>query len=283
MSKSHVRVAVVAGAVWLVLGSVVPTCRADVVTAPVSTDAPAAAPATSADEDKWTFTSPLYMWAAALTGTATLQGNNVTLDESFTDLLDNMDGGFMAYLQLAKPQYGFYVNPNYYSLSFDGRANGTKLTLDTQMWIIEMAGFYRIWDHAGERPAALYVVGGLRYWNLHNNLQVQGLGSTADGDWLLDPMIGLRFKEYITKRVHLMGQTDVGGFNLAGQTSRFSWQLMANIGYDFTMPVIKKPSTVFAGWRQINVQKTSGSGTVNQDAFNLNMSGILVGLNVELF
>jgi len=263
------------------------TTAPEIVSAPVSVDTTAAAPATSAGEDKWTFNSPLYLWTPALTGTTTLKGNTVRVDESFTDLKDNMTQGFMAYLELGKPQYGFYVNPNYFALDFSGRQGPAKVQLGLDLTFIEMVGYYRIWNTEGDRPANLYVLGGARYWNLHENLKTKipivGTSTTADTQWLLDPMIGLRFNEYITKRVHIMAQTDVGGFNLCYQTSRFSWQLMGTVGYDFTMPVIKKPSTVFAGWRQINLQKTSGSSTVNQNAINLNFSGVLVGLNVQLF
>jgi hypothetical protein len=263
------------------------TTAPETATAPGSTDATVATPATASEEDKWRFNSPLYLWAPALTGTATLKGNNVRVDESFTDLKDNMTQGFMAYLELGKPQYGFYVNPNYFALDFSGHEGPAKVDLGLDLTFVEMVGYYRIWNTEGDRPANLYVLGGARYWNLHENLRLKipivGVSETADTQWLLDPMIGFRFTEYITKRVHIMAQTDIGGFNLGYQTSRFSWQLMGTVGYDFTMPVIKKPSTVFAGWRQINLQKTSGSSTVNQNAINLNFSGILVGLNVQLF
>ena len=269
-------------------GSIV---RADEAAAP----APAApemnsfASSAGNDPDKLVFTSPLYVWALGLTGTATLRGNIVRVDESFTELMDHLDQGFTAYLQLSKPQYGFYVNPNYYSLSFGGKLGGQHAELDTTMFILENGAYYRIWHFEGDRPGQLSLVGGARYWNLHNNLHAGALGATpndksvAGTKWLLDPFIGLRFNEAITPRVHLMSQMDMGGFNLAGQTSRFSWQFETLVGYDFTMPVVKFPSTVFAGWRQINIQKTSGSSPVNQTAFNLNFSGVMVGLNCKLF
>jgi hypothetical protein len=236
----------------------------------------------TADEDKWTFNSPLFLWAPALNGTATLKGNSIRASQSFTDLYDHMDKGFMAYLELGKPQYGFYVNPNYFALNYDGKAGPLKATLDLDLLIIEMVGYYRVWNTGGDRPASLDVLGGARYWNLHENLQLKsritGTSTDAETQWLLDPMIGLRFNDYITKRMHITAQADVGGFDLGYQTSRFSWQLMGTVGYDFTMPVIKKPSTVFAGWRQINLQKTQGN-----NAINLTFSGILLGLNVQLF
>jgi hypothetical protein len=291
--KVNVKRAIVSVLTAVFLTGSLARVQADEAAAPVAPTAEPQANSFSSsagnDPDKWVFSSPLYIWAIGLTGTATLKGNNLNVDQSFTDLMDHMDQGFTAYLQLSKPQYGFYVNPNYYALNFGGKLGGSHANLDLQLFILEMGGYYRVWNYEGTRPAQLSVVGGARYWNLHENLHAKALGTTpndksfANSDWLLDPFIGLRFNEALTDRVHIMAQTDVGGFNLAGQTSRFSWQLMGLIGYDFTMPVVKFPSTVFAGWRQINVQKTSGSSTVNQDAFNLNFSGIMVGLNVKLF
>jgi hypothetical protein len=257
--------------------------RADSATAPAPTDATApqpaaAAPAADNDEDKWSFSAPLFMWAPSLNGTVTARGQSLRVSQSFTDLYDHMNKGFTAYLQLAKPQYGFYVAPNYYDLLFNGKVGPIKGRLETQLWIIDMMGMYRIWDHEGDRPAALYAIGGARYWNLHNNVRIQSAGTAASNNWLLDPTIGLRFTDYITKNLHLMVQSDMGGFDMGQQTSRFSWELIADLGYDFTMPVIKKPSTFFAGWRQINDQHSQGS-----TGYNLNFAGPIVGLSVSLF
>jgi hypothetical protein len=229
-------------------------------------------------DDKWTFNSPLYAWGIALNGTVNHQGDTIHVSQSFSDLFQHLDKGFTAYFELAKPQYGFYVNPNYFELTWNSSGSGNDYRLTTQLWIIEAAGYYRIWHMEGDRPAGLYVVGGARYWNIHNNLHEETVGADASTKWLLDPMLGLRFKEFITPRFHIGAQTDIGGFDLAGQTSRFSWQLMATAGWDFTMPVVKFPSTVFLGWRQINDQKSN-----NNNGYNLNFSGMLVGLNVSLF
>jgi hypothetical protein len=303
MSKT-IKHAVLAIVAVVFLTGIVATVRADeAAPAPTTSEQPAAtsdtnaAPAaptatnemvdrgmtplsTGEGEDKWTFNSPLYAWGIAMNGTVNARGQTIDVNQSFTDLAQHMQKGFTAYLELAKPQYGFYVNPNYFDLRWTSHGSGPNYTLDTTLWIIESAGFYRIWNMEGDRPAALYVLGGARYWNLHNNLREQGtpaaLGSS--NHWLLDPFFGLRFKEYITPRLHLGAQSDVGGFFNTGNTSRFSWQLMGTLGYDFTMPVVKMPSTVFAGWRQINDQKSN-----DNNGYNLTFSGILVGLNVQLF
>jgi hypothetical protein len=264
--------------VWADEAAPAPAMAPQTEAAPTEQMAPVPAATAGSDEDKWTFNSPLYMWAPALNGHVTARGQGANVNQSFTDLYDHLDKGLTAYFELAKPQYGFYVAPNYYDLTFDGKVNGSKASLNTQLWIIDIMGEYRIWNLEGDRPASLYLLGGVRYWNLHNNLRINGSGRAADGSWLLDPTIGLRFHEYITKRVHFMTQADMGGFGMGQQTSRFSWEFMANVGYDFTMPVIKKPSTFFLGWRQINGQHHQGS-----NSYNLTFSGPQAGLNVQLF
>jgi hypothetical protein len=273
---------IVLGAVCL--SGLVHSSRADEITvasAPVATPA-----ATTQDEDKWTFNSPLYFWAAGLNGDLTLGGRSAHLDLSPTDVLNHLDVGFMAYLELAKPQYGFYAQPNYMKLSANGGSAGFKANDDVQLWIAEFGGFYRIWTSGSDRPASLYALAGGRYWNIHNKLTINPpIGPNenfAGTKWLMDPIVGLRFEEYFTKRLHARVQADVGGFGLSSDTSRFSWQVLPTVGYDFTMPVIKKPSTVFAGWRQINVQYVGKSGG-NKRSADLTLEGVIIGVNVQLF
>jgi hypothetical protein len=266
-------------------------CQADEAAAPtnqVLSEATLAA-TTSPDtdtSDKWTFNSPLYVWLAGVNGDLTIRGQSAHLDLSPTDVLNHLDVSFMGYFELAKPQFGFYAQPNYMKLSADGSAGPhIKANDDLQLWIVEFGGFYRIWQSSSDRPAELYAVAGGRYWNVHNELTLKSpLGNTsgAGTTWLMDPIVGLRFQEYFTKRLHVRVQGDVGGFGISDDTSRFSWQLLPTVGYDFTMPVIKKPSTVFVGWRQINVQHLSGSGA-SKKSFDLNLEGALIGLNVQLF
>jgi hypothetical protein len=263
------------------LSGLLRSARADDVTV---ASAPVAAPsAAGQDEDKWKFTSPLYLWGSGVNGDINFNGNSVHVDLPFDKVLDHIDLSIQVYAELSKPQYGFYAQPNYLKLSADGSEGPIKVNDDLQLWIVEFGGFYRIWHSDSDRPANLYALAGGRYWNIHNDLTIKNpLGNTsvASTTWMMDPIVGLRFTEYFTKRLHVWMQADVGGFGISEDTSRFSWQVMPLLGYDFTMPVIKKPSTVFAGWRQINVQYLNGGGA---NSFDITFSGVLVGLNVNLF
>ena len=275
---------VMVGAVCLA-GLVIPARAAEVAAAPAAAAAPVLDPAAGQDEDKWVFNSPLFIWAVGLKGSVSAGGRTVHVDESFQDLIKATDVAFMGYFELAKPRYGFYAQPNYMQLSASGGDRIVKANVTSEMWIVEFGAFYQIWKSNSDRPASLDILAGGRYWSIHNELTLKDpLGSTsgASSSSLFDPILGLRFQEYFTKRFHARVQGDIGGFDLSNSQSRFSYQILPTVGYDFTMPVIKKPSTVFAGWRQINVQHDNHS-TSHKEEYNLNFQGVIVGLNVQFF
>ncbi len=233
------------------------------------------------EEDKWQFTSPLFFWFMGMSGNVAANGTGADVNMRPGDISEHAEGSFVGFFQLAKPQYGFYLQPNYLKIGTELDDPSVQGNIHVQTWILEAAGFYRIWKSDTERPAELFAVGGLRYWNIHTTGTINGspIGRTG---WLLDPMLGLRFKEYLTQRVHVWCQGDVAGFDISSDSSRFSWQIMPLIGYDFTMPVIKKPSTVFGGYRWLAFQKFKGGAGADSGA-HLVFEGAIVGLNVDLF
>jgi len=270
-----------------VLGSVcvsglIAVAEADEITAATAPQVAQQTEQKDQDQDKWVFTAPLYLWAPGISGSVTSHGRTGHFDVGFDQLLDNMEVGFIAYFQLAKPEYGFYVEPQYDSFVTKGKSDSIKASLETQLAIIEFGAFYRILYSGGDHPGSLYLVGGGRYWYLHNLLRVKdpvaGTQSGGKMDWLIDPIVGLRYTQYFTQRIHGWVQADVGGFGLSAQTSRFSWQIEPLLGIDFTMPVVKFPSTAFGGWRWLDDQHVQGS-----NSYHIMFDGLVVGLNVMLF
>src|SRR6266478_6220084 len=98
-----------------------PEATAPLVAPPIETP-----PATVPPEDKWTFSSPLYVWAAGLIRSVTAKGRTETVDASASDILKHADFGFQGYFQLAKQRYGIYAQPTYMKLSDSGHAGPIK-------------------------------------------------------------------------------------------------------------------------------------------------------------
>ncbi len=246
-------------------------------------------PAENQQKDRWTFNSPLFMWIAGLSGNVTAHGRTANVDASASDILKHADFGFQGYFELAKPRYGFYAEPIYMKLSDNAHGEITGVPVNAQVssetWIVEFGAFYKVFDWQGDHRGSVAAVAGGRYWNLHNSITLSGAGTSIHGSQsleLIDPIIGVRYEQYITKKLRFWFQSDVGGFDISDDQSRFSWSTLPLLGYDFTMPVIRKRSTVFAGYRVLSFQHTEGSGA-NKNAYHLSMEGAVVGLDIVLF
>jgi hypothetical protein len=263
-----------------------PTTTPPEATAPLVAPPIATPPEPVSPEDKWTFNSPLYMWIAGLNGNVTARGRTANVDASASDILKHADFGFQGYFELAKPRFGFYAQPTYMKLSDSGSAGAVNAKITSELWIVEFGAFYKVFDWEGEHHGSVAALAGGRYWNLDNTLTLNdptlGKVSRSSSGNLFDPIVGMRYEQYLTKKLHVWFQGDVGGFDISNSQSRFSWQVAPLLGYDFTMMVIKKPSTVFAGYRWLDVQHTEGSGT-SKNAYHLTMEGAVLGLNVQLF
>ncbi len=235
------------------------------------------------DKDKWSFTSPLLFWFPALKGSATAKGRTADVDLDMGDIANHTDVGWVAFFDLSKDRFGVYVQPNYLKISGDAKSGGTSASLETQLWIVETAAHYNFWEWGGDYHGSLAGVGGLRWWQVHNDLKVKNpTASAGETTSLYDPFFGLLYNQYYTPKFHVRVQADVGGFDLGRDTSRFAWQVWPLLGYDFTMPVIKKPSTFFAGYRLLDSQHHTGSGA-NEQGYHLLFHGVTVGFNVMLF
>lgn len=273
-----------------------PDATAPATTPPPATQPDATAPATTQpieapplalqppenQPDKWSFTSPAYAWIAGLSGTVEAHGHTANVDASAQDIFKHSDFGFVGYFQLAKPRYGFYTEPTYLELSDSGHAGPVSANVDVQALVLDFGGFYKFFEWEGEHQGSLAAVAAGRYYYLHTSLTLSNpeLGKVSTGDTrsLIDPIIGLRYEQYIIPKLHVWCQGDIGGFDISEDTTRFSWQLQPTLGYDFTMIVIKKPSTVLVGYRALNIQNRNGD-----NSFHIGMNGVVLGLNVNLF
>ena len=240
------------------------------------------------DEDKWKFSSPLIIfWLAGVDGDVSgPRLGKVDVDLSPGDVMDNTEIGIVAYLDVSKGRFGIYALPTFLRMESDAKHPAGKATADTDMWIAEFGAHYAFWKWDGDKPGDLAFVAGGRYWSLHNELSVRPtVGpklSATDSRDLFDPLIGLRYRHRFTEKFHVWVQGDVGGFDISENQSRFSWQVLPLLGYDFNMPLINKPSTVFAGYRVVALEHEE-NGPPNKTGSNLKFHGAIIGLNVEFF
>jgi hypothetical protein len=72
--------------------------------------------------------------------------------------------------------------------------------------------------------------------------------------------------------LHLDLQGDIGGFDISSDTSKFSWQAVGSLGYDFTRHI-----GAMAGYRALSVDVENGSGS-NKNGLDIVIHGAILGV-----
>ena len=181
----------------------------------------------------------------ALNGTAAVRGNEVEVDESFSDLADNLAGAFSASFESHKGQFGYFVDGMYVNLDPSAQTPAGTINTDVKQLILEAGGVY----YLSPKFQALF---GARYQETDLDLSLPGGASgSASQDWT-DAIVGFRFAPLITDKWRLWFRGDVG---IIGD-SETTWNAVIGARYNFN----PKWSAVLAYRYLSNDFEDEGSG-----------------------
>jgi opacity protein-like surface antigen len=248
-----------------------------------------ASPAVRAQDDatsgeKWQFEITPYLFAAGLDGTVGVRGVTANIDVSFSDLLKNIDSGFMGLFEARKGRWTFGLDAVYTKLKVDesrswegplGNGNTAALNATMTEEVYQPFVGYRVLN---ERTK-VDLIGGARYTKLASELNLSittGAALLPDGSrgvsgsksWW-DPVIGVRVLAPIADSWSLLGYADVGGGG--GGDTDFTYQLVAGVNWDFA----KQYSAKF-GYRYLYQDYAKGGVT-----WDVAMQGVYLGLGIR--
>jgi hypothetical protein len=208
----------------------------------------------------------IYGWLAGATGDFTpfAGAPTVSFDNSFGDVLEDLDAAFFASGQFRKDRLVVVADVSYASLSRDGLvppgipASGKV----SQLAITALAGM-RVED--GD-DLKVDVLAGARLWNLDGRVEVPLAGvSIAPDRTFVDPVVAVRVNAGLAPRLSAIVHTDIGGF---GVGSDFTYQFVATVNYQ-----LGRSTWVSAGWRHLHLDYND-AGT----AFEGSQTGPLFGV-----
>jgi hypothetical protein len=243
----------------------------------------AAVQAAEPDEKSgWEFAVVPYLWALGMDGSTTVKGQKSDVDISFSDILKEMNIGFMFDFEARKDRFGFFVNPIYAKLGGNQTVSGVDIDVDMKMFLGSFGVDYQLGPYAltessdSGTPAVTLVpyVGG-RYTYLGIKINAIGVGYADDSQSWLDPIIGLRSIWDFTEKWNFTLAGNIGGF---GVGSDFAWEAFGYFGYRFDMWG-KDNANVCLGYRALYQDYKSGSGS-EQFEFDATMHGPILGLMI---
>lgn len=182
-----------------------------------------AAGAAEGSADRWNSELSLYLWASSLKGTTAIGGNEVQIDESFSDIVEHLAGAFSVRFESYKGNFGGFLDGMYIHLDPGGATPAGDIEVDVKQWIIEGGGMYVF-------SPVLQALVGVRYQNMDLEFRPpRGPTASGDQDWA-DFIVGFRFVPLITDKWRLWLRGDVGMFG----DSEFTWNAVIGARYSFS-------------------------------------------------
>jgi hypothetical protein len=270
------------------------------------------APAPVAAIDTWTFSLTPYAWATSLSGHTTVKGVTTDIDASFFDILDHTQfpkdlfqlaafgearyGRFALLADLAYMKVGIGADlAHTHGTDMINGSVGASAGLKVEMFIAEFAAAYEVarWGASAVPGSgtALDLYAGGRGWWQRGEVRVQASGTlnvfdftqNADGtlsasasvNWV-DPLVGARLRHQFAPGLDLSISGDVGGF---GAGSKFSWQALATLNYEFAKTKNVSWSGMI-GYKALSVDYSKGEG-LSAYEYDMTMYGPIFGITAR--
>ena len=188
---------------------------------------------TSSSQERWEFGGAAYLWASGMESTSA-SGDEVEV--SFSEVLENLDGGLMGILSAQKGRWTLIGDFIYLSLQDYISSSANIIGIPTEVNIdAELEGFvstvgvaYRI---VNDDTTSLDLLVGARYISLDLDLDLDvGLSATKYSEsWnALDAIIGGQLLVDLSEKWYLSLYADIGTGD-----SKVTWQAWPGVGYRF--------------------------------------------------
>lgn len=205
----------------------------------------------TAAADGWKHEFAPYLWGSAMDGTTGIGDVTAGIDLAFSDILENLEFGFMGSYRASRDRYSITVDAVYMGLGATEEGPGGVLKADVDL---DQLGIEADFGYAlNER---LTLLAGLRYVRLDADLRVTGpldieRSASETQDWV-DPVVGAIYAWPFAQDWTLILHADVGGFGIG---SDFAWQGIATLRWQLS------PRTALVlAYRHIDMDYEDGEG-----------------------
>jgi hypothetical protein len=260
----------------------------------------------------WTYSFTPYIWATSLNGSTTVKGRTTDVDASFIDILNHTEFPkdlfqVAAFGEARYGRFGLLADIAYMKLGLGADithsrgvdeingAVGASAGLTVEMVIAEVAAAYEIARWNGltsptSNTALDLYAGGRAWWQradaqfaASGTLNIFDLEQTKEGalsakanvSWV-DPVVGARLRHQFAPAWNLVVSGDVGGF---GAGSKFSWQALAALDYEFCRTKNISWSGM-VGYKALSVDYSQGSGLTHYE-YDMTMYGPIFGITAR--
>ena len=197
------------------------------------TPAPQITPA--AESSGWKFSGAIYAPLMGLEGDIGVAGLTTSVDLSFGDILEELDGGATAAFEARYDRWS--ITGDFIWLKLSGSAQPTAnsyVGLKQEQILASLTLGYALFDNDCT-TIDLLVGGAVNSIDADLELFTPRLpvtirGASGSEEWI-DPFVGLRIRHQLSDRWSVWLRGDYGGFEVSSDEY---WQVIAGIGYNLT-------------------------------------------------
>jgi opacity protein-like surface antigen len=215
-----------------------------------------------ANAGEWKQEIAPYLWGSGMSGTTGVGDVAAETNKSFSDILNNLEFGFMGAYRATKDRYSIMFDALHFGLGATQRGpNGIlKSDVDMDQLGLEVDVGYALSDR-------FTIFGGLRFTDLEAKVKITSSGplggevSAKQKQSWVDPVIGAYYTWPLSDNWSTTLRGDIGGF---GVGSDFAWQGIATLRWQAS------PRTgVVVAYRYVDVDYENGKG---DDYFKYDMA-----------
>jgi hypothetical protein len=217
---------------------------------------------------------PAYLWFSGLQGRIGVHGNSAPVDVSFTDVISQLNIGWLTALDMRRNRIGLVTDLAFISVSSDQKSTPvgssyTGFSSNAKTFFLDSEAYVRLLE--GDR-GAVDVLAGARLWRLNNSLNLlsatQPPVTVGQTQGWVDPIFGARFRLNLKKGWFADLKGDAGGFGVGSQST---WQIYAGAGREF-----KQRYSLALGYRRLNVDYRNRGFL-----YDTHMQGLLTGFAIR--
>ena len=198
---------------------------------------PASAPAITpaAESSGWKFSGAIYAPLMGLEGDIGVAGLSTSVDLSFGDILEELDGGATAAFEARYDRWS--ITGDFIWLKLSGSAQPTAnsyVGLRQEQILASLTLGYSIFDND---CTTIDLLAGGALNSIDADLElftprlpVTTRSASGSEEWI-DPFVGLRIRHQLSDRWSVWLRGDYGGFEVSSDEY---WQVIAGIGYNLT-------------------------------------------------
>lgn len=188
---------------------------------------------TPASTNDWNIRLGVSFWASGNDGDIGVKGKEASVNESFTDMLDDLDFTAGLNAEVRRRKWLFYMNGLYLKNSEDAEPRGalagtvSEAKLTTKQFGADVGLGYAV---VRNECLSVEPYAAARLTYIDSKLSFNGLGSSSDSKLWADPIFGAYIQYRFSPLIGLYAKADVGG----GASSDLTWQTEGGVDLEIS-------------------------------------------------